>query len=161
MHIRKITAALVVVVLGLAAVVAHAQQSARGEVEKAVGALVAAYGEGPAGVDAYFSHYADDITIINGARGRWTKGEYHKLWKDVNAKGGGVAAASVKDLQIQMSPAGDAAATTFLMPISRRGDLQPGQEREATWIMAGTWFKGSDGKWLVKSLTFIIAAPAR
>lgn len=156
--IAKLAIAAFAVVAMASSAFAQANSAAQAEVTKAVQDLVAAYGGGPATLDTYFSFYADDITMVR-AQGRQTKQEYMGRWRQLNAAGGGVASASVRDLQVQML--GDrAAATTFQMPVTRRGPLQPGQDRDIVWLMSGTWVKQPDNKWQVKSLTYMIQTPA-
>jgi ketosteroid isomerase-like protein len=128
------------------------------QVERVTRQWIAAYAGGPATLDKYFSYYADDLTILI-APGRWTKAEYYKFWKQVNADGGGTAAAAVNDLRVQVSATGDAAAVTFQMPVTRRGSLAAGLDREVVWNMAAVWFKQPDGRWLIKSIAYFPVAP--
>jgi ketosteroid isomerase-like protein len=137
----------------------NAQQNkkAEAEVDKAVHEIVAAYGGGPATLEKYFSYYSDDMTVFRGATGRWSKQGYYATWTDLNQKGRGVTSADIKDLQIQVSPSGDAAVTTYLMPVTQRfpgGVVPQGTDPNITWVMSETWFKLS-GKWIVTSLTYI------
>jgi len=161
MRLVKICGAITIFGLMLASPVANAAQNAKAqaEVDKAVHEIVAAYGEGPAGLEKYFTYYADDMTVYR-SNGRWTKADYYKLWSDLNGKGGGVSSAEIRDLQIQISPAGDAAVTTYEMPVTRRGQLQPGQDPNVVWYMSEVWFK-EKGKWLVSSLFFVDSALAK
>jgi ketosteroid isomerase-like protein len=138
-------------------------KTAEQEVDKAVHEIVAAYGAGEPMLENYFSYYADDISIIRGASGRWDKASYHQYWKDLNAQGGGVATAAIEDLRIQMSPSGDAAVTTYRMPVIRRfpgGVAPPGQDPNPNiaWNMSEVWFK-DHGRWTVKSLMYVMAKP--
>jgi len=156
-----VVTALVMSLSGTRIGLAADAQVVEAEVNKAVHDMVAAYGGGQAMLESYFSFYADDVTIIRGASGRWDKAGYYTHWKEVNAQNGGVAAAEVQDLRIQVSPSGDAAVTTFLMPVTRKfpgGVVPPGQDANPniTWNMSEVWFRES-GKWKVKSLTYVMA----
>ena len=143
---------------------ASAQQTnkaAEEEVTAAVEGIVAAYGGGPATLEKYFSYYADDMSVLH-ERGRWSKDSYYKMWSALNARGGGVASAKVEDLQVQVSPLGDAAVTTYEMPVIERfpgGVVPAGESPNVTWNMSEVWYKVS-GKWVVKSLSFSRLAPA-
>jgi ketosteroid isomerase-like protein len=125
-------------------------------VDKAVHEIVAAYGEGPASLEKYFSYYADDMTILKGT-GRWTKQDYYNLWKDLNNKGGGVTTAEIQDLTIQvLSPT--VAVTTYMMPVTVRypNNVVPeGKPATIMWEISDTWAKQADGRWVVKSLTYM------
>lgn len=143
---------------------AFAQQThkaAEQEVTAAVQAIVAAYGGGPATLEKYFSYYADDMSVLH-QRGRWSKDSYYKMWSALNAKGGGVASARIEDLQVQVSPLGDAAVTTYEMPVTEKfpgGVVPAGESANVTWNMSEVWYKVK-GKWVVKSLSFSMLAPA-
>ena len=127
----------------------------------AVNGIVAAYGGGPATLEKYFSYYADDMSVLHQS-GRWSKDSYYKMWSALNARGGGVASAKIEDLQVQVSPLGDAAITTYEMPVIERfpgGVMPAGESPNVTWNMSEVWYKVK-GKWVVKSLSFSRLAPA-
>ncbi len=135
--------------------------TAEQEVRQAVDEIVASYAT--TDVDNYFSYYADDVSIMRAGAGRWTKQAYYDFWKKAVADGGGVAAARVEDLQIQLSPSGDSATTTYLMPVTRKfpsGSPPTGESADIAWHMTEVWFK-RDGMWKVSNLTYAQAAPPR
>jgi ketosteroid isomerase-like protein len=161
--------ALLVLVGGLVATsfvggaLAQGNSGTEKEVTEAVQGIVAAYAQGPAGLDKYFAHYADDMSVMY-SRGRWTKGKYYKMWSELNSSGGGVSAARIDDLRIQMSPQGDAAVTTYEMPVVRRfpgGAVPAGETADVTYNMLDVWFK-VNGKWMVKSVSFsrLVSTPS-
>lgn len=139
----------------------HNGTAAEKEVTAAVKGIVAAYSGGPASLEKYFSYYADDMSVIY-QRGRWSKDSYYKMWSALNASGGGVASAEIEDLQVQVSPLGDAAVTTYEMPVVRRfpgGVVPAGESSNVTYNMTDVWYKVK-GKWVVKSLSFSRLVPA-
>lgn len=151
-------AAFAVLTLISGGALAQASAAAKADVEKTVREFVAAYGGGPATLEKYFSYYADDMTVMY-APGRRTKQGYYDFWKPLNDRGGGVTTAAVEDLQIQIGPSNDVAVATFLMPVTRRGELTPNQTRDTTWNMSTTWFKQPDGRWIVKSIAYFTRTP--
>lgn len=144
-----------------AAFAQQANTTAEKEVTAAVQGIVAAYAGGAPTLEKYFSYYADDMSVLH-QRGRWSKDSYYKMWSALNARGGGVAAAKIEDLQVQVSPLGDAAVTTYEMPVTERfpgGVVPAGESPNVTWNMSEVWYK-IKGKWVVKSLSFSMLTPA-
>jgi ketosteroid isomerase-like protein len=124
-----------------------AESTAEAEVKSTVHEIVKAYNDN--NYEKYFSMFADDITIFRGARGRWTKKEYHDGWKTVIEGGGGVASAGVEDLRVQMSPAEDSAVATYLMPVKSRfpgGVVPAGRKENIAYNMTEVWYR-REGKW--------------
>jgi len=155
--VRKIIA---LVLFGLIAPHAHAEsRPGRAGAEAAVREIVRAYNDNA--YEAYFAIFADDITIFAGARGRWTKQHYHDIWKKAVDGGGGVASAGIADLQIQMSPKGDAALTTFMMPVKNRfpgGIVPPGRRESIVYNMTEVWYYRA-GKWDLVHMYWTVQDP--
>ncbi|MDB5687345.1 MAG: hypothetical protein JWR77_1934 [Rhizorhabdus sp.] len=125
------------------------------EVTAAVEALVDAYSRNDHA--AYFGTFADDISIFRGPKGRWTKQDYQTAWTGVIARGGGVAKAGIADLRIQMSPAGDAAITTFLMPVKVKfPDVPPPDAKtDIVYNMTEIWFR-TGRHWSLKHMSWTV-----
>jgi ketosteroid isomerase-like protein len=132
-----------------------AQSKAKQEVDRSVHEIVVAYEKND--LDKYFSYY-DDGLLICCLRGEpWSKQAYYDLWKELIAKGGGVAKAEVTNLEIRVSPSADAAVAFYQMPVIRRMPAA-GQDPNVTYNMTEVWMK-SAGKWHVQSLAFSVAGP--
>jgi ketosteroid isomerase-like protein len=157
---RAVAAGAMALAIGAGATSVLAAAPPEQEVRQAVQEIVAAYATPD--VDKYFSYYADDMTIFRGPRGRWTKQDYYTGWKSTVEGGGGVAAARVEDLRVQMSPSEDAAVTTYVMPVTSRypsGSPPAGQASNTAYNMTEVWHK-RNGRWQVVHLYFTTATPA-
>ena len=101
-------------------------------------------------LDAYFAHYADDVTQW-WEEGRVRLADYKKEWYDLIENGGGVEKATVSDLQVQVGPSGDTAVATYKVDVITR---QPDGERTSeTALETDVWFKRS-GKWQIAHLHY-------
>jgi ketosteroid isomerase-like protein len=127
------------------------------EVAATVHDLVDAYSKND--YERYFGHMHDNVAIwAAGDVERWTKKKYYDMWKANIEKGGGITKAAVADLRVQMSPSGDAAISTYLMPMTSRiapgappgPDGKPRQANEIQAIMSAVWFQ-QNGKWVMNS----------
>jgi ketosteroid isomerase-like protein len=121
------------------------QAIARAEVEVLVRKVASAYSAND--LKAYFSYFDDDIMIWNGPNARWVKQDYVTRWTKVVGEGGGVSSLSVDDLQLRVSPKGDAVIATFAMPvIGRKGGMPAAAEPTVIYHMTESWFKRG-GRW--------------
>jgi ketosteroid isomerase-like protein len=104
-------------------------------------------------LNLYFSFLAPDfVQWLPG--GRSTKDEYVKSWSHFIEGGGKVLSADFTEMKIQVSPAGDAAAASYLLHVvthSTRGDS------DEYFQESDVLFK-RDGAWKVVHLNY---APAR
>jgi ketosteroid isomerase-like protein len=138
----------------------HAQKAsaaaakAEQEVRTAVMDFEAAYNSN--NVEKYFSYYAPDLNMWWPGGRRVDRETYHKSWAEGVEKGGGVSSGEVADLQIQVAPAGDAAVTSYLLKVKRKG--VPPERVEAEYQMSPTFFKRDD-TWQVVHLQFSMRTP--
>lgn len=112
------------------------------DIRSKVAALDEAYASNDA--DAYFAHFADDVTIMVPGFGRWTKQDYVEKWTGVIARGAGVEGSKLSDLKIHVSPAEDAAVASYVLDVTYRGlyPHQPADHREdKRLLMTEVWFR--------------------
>lgn len=135
------------------------QPSASAEVEALVRKVAAAYAVND--LPAYFSYFDDDIMIWNGPNARWVKQDYVTRWTKVVGEGGGVSSLSVDDLQLRVSPQGDAVIATFAMPVvGRKGGLPAATEPTVIYHMTEAWFK-KGSRWSMAHMHWSARTPAK
>jgi ketosteroid isomerase-like protein len=135
------------------------QASAGAEVAALVRKVAAAYANND--LTAYFSNFDDDIMIWNGPNARWVKQDYVTRWTKVVGEGGGVSSLSIDDLQLRVSPKGDAVIATFAMPvIGRKGGVPAGTEPTVIYHMTEAWFKHS-GRWSMAHMHWSARTPVK
>jgi ketosteroid isomerase-like protein len=135
------------------------QPSASAEVEALVRKVAAAYAVND--LPAYFSYFDDDIMIWNGPNARWVKQDYVTRWTKVVGEGGGVSSLSVDDLQLRVSPKGDAVIATFAMPVvGRKGGLPAATEPTVIYHMTEAWFKHGS-RWSMAHMHWSARTPAK
>ena len=125
---------------------APAQTDAEEEVRQVVMDLAAAYGAND--VEAYFSYFADDLTQWWPGR-RVSREEYHTMWTQVVADGGGYTSVEVTDLTVQVSPSGDAAVASYLLKYTRRTP----DRSSGAFQLSPTFFKRG-GEWKIVHLHY-------
>jgi len=112
------TLALCVALVALAGAPAVLSSPQPGEqVRAAVIAFNAAYERND--LDEYFGFYAEDATLVFDT-GRVALGAYRKDWYQLVADGGAVESNLISDINIQVSPAGDAAVATYQLQVRTR-----------------------------------------
>ncbi|WP_295525214.1 nuclear transport factor 2 family protein [Novosphingobium sp. Chol11] len=135
------------------------QASASAEVEALVRKVAAAYAVND--LAAYFSYFDDDIMVWNGPNARWVKQDYVTRWTKVVGEGGGVSSLAIEDLQMRVSPKGDAVVATFAMPvIGRKGGLPAATEPTVMYHMTEAWFKRG-GRWSMAHMHWSARTPAK
>jgi ketosteroid isomerase-like protein len=91
----------------------------------------------------YFAYYADDFRGMF-PDGVFTLADYRKTWTDYIKSGGAVLAFTYTDLQVQVSPGGDAAVASY-RALARTRD--PGKDPvEDKYLETDVFFKRS-GQW--------------
>lgn len=90
----------------------------------------------------YFNYYAHDATIWFNS-GRSTVSSYREGWYKLIEAGGGVQKNELSDIEIQMSPGGDAAIVTYQVDVeTRSGD---GSVDNTHAHETDVWFRTSAG----------------
>ena len=105
-------------------------------------------------LDKYWSFYADDLTQFWDS-GRVTLEQYRKDWTALIEAGGGVVETRTEDVQIKVSPMGDAAVVTY--PIFARYRGPDGTESANQYYETDVWFL-RDGRWTMVHYHFSSAA---
>ncbi len=103
--------------LGLAAATAGATPSPEDEIRRLEAEVNAAYAAND--LPKYFSYYADDLRAMY-PDGPTTLPAYKKEWTQFIKDGGAILAFTYTDVQIQVSPAGDAAVATYRAAVRTR-----------------------------------------
>ncbi|WP_298289460.1 nuclear transport factor 2 family protein [Novosphingobium sp.] len=135
------------------------QARARADVEALVRQVAAAYSRND--LQAYFSYFDDDIMIWNGPNARWVKQDYVTRWTKVVGEGGGVSSLTVEDLQLRVSPKGDAVIATFAMPvIGRKNGMPAASEPTVIYHMTEAWFK-QGSHWSMAHMHWSARTPAK
>ena len=124
------------------------------EVRDLITKMTQAYGSND--IETYFAGDAPELTWW-GPGGRSDKESYHKMWSESVASTGGLAAAEIEDLRIQVAPHGDLAVASYLLKVTRKN---PGENRplNVAYEMSPTLIK-RDGKWQVVHLHFQVVPP--
>lgn len=95
-------------------------------------------------LDNYFASFDPGLTQW-WPSGRVDLKTYENMWRKLVANGGGTSRAEVSDLQIQVSPAGDAAVATYVLAVTPRKNGQPdtvverNQETDVLYKINGAW----------------------
>lgn len=127
---------------------AYSSPDATARVRVAVVAFNDAYVQND--LDAYFGFYAADATLIFDT-GRVVLEDYRKDWHQLVADGGAVESNVISDIQIQLSPAGDAAVASYQLEVRTRypdGTVVT----EHAWE-TDAWFKTKKG-WRVAHINY-------
>ena len=125
-----------------------AQQTTAGEIEKLVVAFNQAYERND--LEEYFSYYADDVTQWF-ATGRVSLADYKKDWYALIRGGGGVEKNALSDIQVQVSPGGDAAVATYVLDVVTR--QVGGKKTKERAFETDVWYK-RDGKWKIAHIHY-------
>jgi len=104
-------------------------------------------------METYWTFYDDDLTQWMDS-GRLSLERYRRDWTAMLEAGGAVLEARMEDLQVMVSPAGDAAVASYRL-IVRLRDGQ-GKETSGTYHESDTWFR-RDGQWKVVHLHYSAA----
>ncbi len=105
-------------------------------------------------LETYWSFYADDLSQFWDT-GRVTLEQYKKQWTELVEGGGGVLESRSEDIQVRVSPAGDAAIVTY--PLFVRYRNAEGEETASWNFETDVWFK-LDGQWKMVHYHFSTAA---
>ncbi len=109
-------------------------------------------------VDQYFASFDPALTQW-WPTGRVDLPTYEKSWREGVAKGGGNSSVKVEDLQVQVSPSGDAAIATYVLEVVGRRDGKPVTEVERNQE-TDVLFK-KDGVWKIVHVNYGPARPPR
>ena len=101
-------------------------------------------------LDAYFSFYAEDATLIFGG-GRTAVADYSKSWHELIAGGGGVAKNECTDIEVRVMPGGEVAIATYHIEVHTRS--VEGEVSKETAIETDVWQK-RNGTWKIVSLHY-------
>lgn len=104
----------------------------------------------------YFKYYAPDLTQWF-EQGRVDLPQYEKMWTDYIGAGNRIVTADVRDLNIRVSPDGDAAAASYLLHLKVHS--KDGKESEEDNHETDVFFKRS-GVWKIVVLHYS-PAPAK
>ena len=136
--------ALVTAMLG-STVPALAQTPAAASAEKEVRAVIADYNAayGRNDLEAYFKAFAPDLTQWFPS-GRVNKATYQADWTKYIGAGNRLERVEVRDLQVQVSPSGDAAIATYILRVTTRSVKGPvttedNQETDVLFKRGGAW----------------------
>ncbi len=138
-----VTAALLLVFGGGVGVVA--QTSAAATADKDVRAVIAEYNAayGRNDLDAYFKAFAPDLTQWFPS-GRVDKATYQADWTKYIGAGNRLERVEVRDLQVQVNPAADAAVATYILRVTTRTakgqvSTEDNQETDVLFKRQGAW----------------------
>ena len=136
--------ALAMLVLGASAPVV-AQTPAAANADTEVRAVIADYNAayGRNDLEAYFKAFAPDLTQWFPS-GRVNKATYQADWTKYIAAGNRLERVEVRDLQVQVSPSGDAAIATYILRVTTRSVKGPvttedNQETDVLFKRGGAW----------------------
>ena len=117
--------ALVTAMLG-STVPALAQTAAAAGAEKEVRAVIADYNAayGRNDLETYFKAFASDLTQWFPS-GRVDKATYQADWTKYIGAGNRLERVEVRDLQVQVNPAADAAIATYILRVTTRSVAKP------------------------------------
>jgi ketosteroid isomerase-like protein len=99
---------------------------------------------------AYWIFFADDLSQFFDS-GRVSLEQYKKDWTTLIEAGGAILEARLDDLQIRVSPRGDAAGAAYRLFIRMRDPK--GQESSTWYLESDTWFRHGD-RWQVVQLHY-------
>ncbi len=140
----KLLRALVMVVLGTSVPVS-AQTPAAASADTDVRAVIADYNAayGKNDLEAYFKAFAPDLTQWFPS-GRVDKATYQADWTKYIGAGNRLERVEVRDLQVQVSPSGDAAIATYILRVTTRtakGTVatEDNQETDVLFKRGGAW----------------------
>jgi ketosteroid isomerase-like protein len=94
-------------------------------------------------LNLYFSFYAPDLSQWF-PEGRTDLPSYRKQWTEFIQSGGRIEAVKISDLQIQVSPSGDAAVASYLLHVKTRSEKgqvtdEDNQETDVLFKRGGMW----------------------
>ena len=142
--LRVATVMSVALAAGTAAT-AQTPAPAAAAAEKAVRSVIADYNAayGRNDLDAYFKAFAPDLTQWFPS-GRVDKATYQADWTKYIAAGNKNENVEVRDLQVQVGPAGDAAVATYVLRVTSRTNkgvvsTEDNQETDVLFNRAGAW----------------------
>ncbi|HEU4402337.1 MAG TPA: DUF4440 domain-containing protein [Candidatus Polarisedimenticolia bacterium] len=98
----------------------------------------------------YWTFYADDLAQFYDT-GRVGLDQYKKEWTALIEGGGAILEARLDELQIRVSPRGDAAGASYRLFVRQR-DKQ-GKVTSAWYLESDTWFKRDD-RWQIVQLHY-------
>ncbi|MDR3510045.1 MAG: nuclear transport factor 2 family protein, partial [Caulobacteraceae bacterium] len=151
-HLRVVGVALLAAALGSPAGAApvSAEMQVR-QLEKAVNAAYAAND-----LPTYFAFYADDLRALF-AEGPTTLPAYKADWTAFIKSGGAIERFQDSDMQIQVSPSGDAAVASYLASVSTR---VPGKGAvQSSFSETDVWFRRA-GQWKIVEIHYSENPPA-
>ena len=126
-----------------------AERSAQAELRAAKEAFERAYETND--VETYFSFYAEGATVYVGGSATGDVPSYREMWSGMVEAGGGVELNKLTDLQIRVTPSGDAGvATCFIENRTRQPD---GARASSNAFQTDVWQK-IDGKWKIIHLHY-------
>lgn len=105
-------------------------------------------------LDEYFGFYADDATLVFDT-GRVALEAYRKDWYQLVDDGGAVESNLVSDINIQVSPAGDAAVATYQLEVRTR--LADGSVLTDHAYETDVWYRAG-GQWRVVHVNYTTRA---
>lgn len=93
-------------------------------------------------LDKYFGYYSDDA-VLWFPEGRTDIPSYKKEWTQFVKSGGGIKDAKLSDLQVRLSPQGDAAIASYLLHVkTQQVDKKVLDE---VYQETDVWFKAAGG----------------
>jgi ketosteroid isomerase-like protein len=98
----------------------------------------------------YWPFYADELTQWWDT-GRVSLEQYKKDWNGMLEGGGAILEARMDDVQVHVSPAGDAAVASYKIFVRMRDAA--GKETAAWYHESDTWFRREDG-WKIVHLHY-------
>ncbi len=115
--------------------------AAEQEVRAVIADYNAAYGRND--LDAYFKAFAPDLTQWFPS-GRVDKASYQASWSKYIGAGNKIEKVEVRDLRVQIGPAGDAAVATYILRVTTRPvkgavETEDNQETDVLFKRAGAW----------------------
>lgn len=138
-------AAALALMMTSAPVMAAAQTAAPPAAEQEVRAVIADYNAayGRNDLDAYFKAFAPDLTQWFPS-GRVDKPSYEASWRKYIGAGNKLEKVEVRDLRVQVSPAGDAAVATYILRVTTRAvkgavETEDNQETDVLFKRGGAW----------------------
>jgi len=139
---------LAVVIAALNSPAAAAPASAEAQVRRLEDAVNAAYAAND--LPTYFTFYADDLRALF-AEGPTTLPAYKSDWTAFIKSGGAIVSFKDSDMQVQVSPDGDAAVASYLAAVSTRS---PGKgEVKSSFSETDVWFR-RNGQWKIVEIHY-------
>ncbi len=106
-------------------------------------------------METYWAFYADDLVQFFDT-GRMSLEDYKTMWNGMLQAGGRVLEVRMEDVEVRVSPLGDAAGASYRLFVRLR-DAQ-GKETSGWYLESDTWFR-RDGRWQVVQLHYSEAHP--